>query len=293
MKYYKVIFKVVSADGTATVDDITMQTTRDLLCALTAETGFESFEECPTGVCGYVQQEAFNAEALGETVSTIPISGVNITYEVSEAEDKDWNQAWEDEGFEPIIINERCVIHDRLHPTPPSADGMIDITIDAKQAFGTGTHDTTQMIVAELVTMNLHGLSVLDCGCGTGILSIAAAKAGAKSVTAYDIDEWSVRNTLHNCDINNVDNVTALEGNANIIATLNKKYDAVLANINRNILLADMPKFKQAMAEQSVLILSGFYTEDSKLLMDKAETLGLKFKKSTESNNWYMLVFSN
>lgn len=291
MKYYKVIFNIVNDDKTELDDSQLAQNVKDVLCAYVADAGFESFEEYGNKVCGYVQTQNFDVESLETAINALPFGGVSVGYEVTEAEDKDWNSKWESAGFEPMLIKNRCVIHDTLHPVEAVSDSMLDVVIEAKQAFGTGTHETTQMIVGELLDSDLHGSSVLDCGCGTGILSIVASKLGAQSVCAYDIDEWSVRNTEHNCALNGVANVDVIEGTAEVISRFNKDFDIVLANINRNILLADMQDFYAAMAQNALLVLSGFYVEDAGLLKDKAASLGLDFVKAAESANWCMLAF--
>ena len=164
------------------------------------------------------------------------------------------------------------------------------IRIDPKQAFGSGTHETTQMIVAQLLGMDLKGKNVLDCGCGTGILSIVAGKCGARKVCGYDIDEWSVRNTIENAATNNVV-LEVKEGNRQVISDFNEKFDVVIANINRNILLADMPTFVEAMKPQATLILSGFYEEDVALLEEKAVSLGLKKNQCQANRSWTCLTF--
>ena len=286
MKYIQAIF-------TVTCDTATLQTAKDLLCALAGEAGFEAFEDHGTTVTGYAQKELFSDEILNGTLRPFPIDGVEISYSIADAEYKNWNSAWEEQGFAPITIDGRCVVHDTQHLPDSIPDGAFDVTIDTKQAFGTGNHETTAMIISRLLDTDLKDKSVLDCGCGTGILSIVAAKAGAESVTGYDIDEWSVENTMHNCAINGITNVRAMKGDASVINEFDRKFDIVMANINRNILLADMPAFKQAMAEDGTLILSGFYEADADMLTAKAETLGLKETKRAVKNNWCMLVFKN
>ncbi|MDO4161128.1 MAG: 50S ribosomal protein L11 methyltransferase [Prevotellaceae bacterium] len=293
MKYYKVIFKIESADSSGIKDDLTIQTAKDVLCGMAAETGFESFEDCEEGICGYVQQQLADMALLDQYIGFFPVEGIRISYEQSEAEDKDWNKTWEEEGFEPIYIEGKCIIHDSIHPVTTNGNDVIDITIEARQAFGTGTHETTHTIVTELLNTDIKDKIVLDCGCGTGILSIVASKLGAKSVTGYDIDEWSVENTIHNSQINGVNNIRAIHGDASILDNINDKFDIVLANINRNILLADMPRFKSVMKENAMLIISGFYTEDADMLKDKAKELSLTFSESKTNNNWCMLVFTN
>ena len=281
MKYFEVEFTIspYSADAA------------DLFASLAGEAGFETFEETETGLKGYVQQSLFDEDALRECIEDFPFEGTSIIYNVREAEDRDWNEQWEQEGFEPIVIADQLVIHDGRHL--PEVDSKVQIEIDAKLAFGTGTHETTRMVCSELIQY-AHDARVLDCGTGTGILSICALKLGATEAVGYDIDEWSVDNARHNAVINQVDDhFTALLGDASIL--LNKvegQFDLVLANINRNILLADMPLFRQKMAPSAHLILSGFYTADSPMLIEKAATLGLTLIKQEEDHDWSCLVFS-
>lgn len=290
MKYLKVIFAISNCDGTKIYDNVLMQASKDLLCQFAGTAGFESFEEDDDNITGYVQKQLFDKEVLENVLSTFPLENITITYKIEEAEDKNWNETWEEKGFKPIVVNNKCVIHDTMHNNTGNGN-LIDITIDAKQAFGTGGHETTYMIVSELLDNDINGLQVLDCGCGTGILSIVSAKLGAKNVTGYDIDEWSTENTKHNCIINGITNVSILHGNANVINTLETEFDIVLANINRNILLNDMPQFKHAMRDGAKLILSGFYEKDAEMLINKAEELKLKLDKKKTKNDWCMLVF--
>lgn len=281
MKYFEVEFTInpMSADAS------------DLLAALAGDAGFETFEEAENGLKGYVQQSLFDEDALRSCIADFPIEGISIIYNVREAEDRDWNEQWEQEGFEPIIIPP-LAIHDGRHL--PEVESEISIEIDAKLAFGTGTHETTRMICKELISTvpELEEVRILDCGTGTGILSIAALKLGASEAVGYDIDEWSADNARHNAVINRVDErFTSLLGDASVIDTIEGEFDLVLANINRNILLADMPRFVSKMHSGSKLILSGFYTADSPLLIQKAADLGLTFVSQNQDQDWACLVF--
>ena len=283
MKYFEVKFTLSPYSTDAS----------DVLSAMAGEAGFESFEETADGLLGYVQQSLFSEDTLQEVLSDFPFESITVTYDIREAEDRDWNEQWENEGFEPIILP-GLIIHDGRHlPDNLSIlNSKFLIEIDAKLAFGTGTHETTRMICAEL--MQLPSVArVLDCGTGTGILSICALKLGATEAVGYDIDEWSVDNARHNAVINRVDDrFTSLLGDATILNKVEGTFDLVLANINRNILLADMPAMRERMSPGATLILSGFYTADSPLLIEKAATLGLTLTKQKADHDWACLVFS-
>jgi len=272
--------------------------TRALMTSFAADAGCEAFEDTKTGVMAYVQQTQFDHQALDESINSFPISDTTITYKVREAEDKDWNEQWEQEGFEPIVVADRLVIHDGRHLPETNHTSQfsplsshLSIEIDAHLAFGTGTHETTRMICATLLSMNLKGRRVLDCGCGTGILGICALKLGADSCVGYDIDEWSADNTRHNAVINHVDDrLQSLCGDSSLLTAFTAEFDLVLANINRNILLADMPRFVSVMAPHSTLILSGFYETDCALLESKAQQLGLKLTATKTDGDWACMV---
>ena len=304
MKYYEVEFTLNPYSTDAC----------DVLAALAGDAGFETFMETETGLTGYVQQALFDEAALQEALADFPFEGVSIGYDVREAEDKDWNEQWEQEGFEPIVVNSEkgyaIVIHDGRHLPESLSEDTIAIEIDAKLAFGTGTHETTRMVVKQLGTVLFcltastgdwsnkkepsPTVRVLDCGTGTGILAIAALKLGAKEAIGYDIDEWSVDNARHNAVINQVDDrFTSLLGDAGILKEVEGKFDLVMANINRNILLADMPLMHEKMAPGARLILSGFYTADIPMLTEKAQSLGMTLIAQDEDNDWACLVFQN
>ena len=283
MKYYEVNFYIQAPSEL-------MQDARDILSALAGEAGFESFEDTTDGIIGYVQQSLYDEIILKDLLKGFPLPDCRISFTKAEAEDKDWNEKWEKEGFEPIVINDHIMIHDGRHF--PDCKLSISIEIDAHLAFGTGTHEKTRMMVGQMINTPLDGLRVLDCGTGTGILAIAALKLGASSAVGYDIDEWSADNARHNAVINQVDSCFAsLLGDASILKDVEGVFDVVMANINRNILLNDMPLFVEKMAPHSTLLLSGFYEQDIPLLEEKAATLGLKKKAQQHDGDWACLRF--
>ena len=280
MKYFEVDFTISPYSVDAS----------DVLAAMAGEVGFETFEETVTGLKGYVQQSLFDVSVLKTALEDFPFEDTTISYDIREAEDRDWNEQWEQEGFEPIVISDNLIIHDGRHLPDSTPD--ISIEIDAKLAFGTGTHETTRMICSTLLELQPKG-RVLDCGTGTGILSICALKLGAQEAVGYDIDEWSVDNARHNAVINQVDNrFTSLLGDASILNKVEGTFDLVMANINRNILLNDMPQFVSKMNADATLILSGFYTDDCQILIEKAQTLGLTLQQQKEDQQWACLILT-
>ena len=288
MKYLVAKFKI------ATSEDL-LQVCKDLLADSAAEAGFESFEETQEGLEAYVQKELFDKVALDASIADFPIEGTDISYTIEDAEDKDWNEEWEEQGFDPICVDDQVLIYDAKHPElhPTTSPDHIEIGIEAKLAFGTGNHETTRMIVSTLLNMNLYKMRVLDCGCGTGILGLVASKLGANEVVGYDIDEWSVENAKHNAQLNGVDNLEVYFGNASVINHISGVFDVVLANINRNILLEDMKSFRGVLNEGGYMILSGFYEEDIPVLLEKAKEFGLYESGRRTDNNWACLVLKN
>ena len=285
MKYIQVKF-------TAEPDS---QDVRDIIAALAAEVGFDSFTDEPDGLVGYCQEDLFNKETLTEIIQSLPIPDVKVSFEAAKAEDKNWNKEWEKAGFDPIIIDDRCAIicknmeEDATATYPQLEKIPMKIAIDAQQAFGTGTHETTQMIVSLLLNQDLKEKRVLDCGCGTGILGIVAAKCGAKEVVSYDIDEWSVRNAEHNAELNGVE-LDVLEGDRRVLSHVSGVFDVILANINRNIILEDIDEFVSVMTTESKIILSGFYEQDAEAILQKANELGLKENQRLSNHDWCCLL---
>ena len=287
MRYLSVKFTLSAED----IQPMLLEAVHGAIMYHAAEAGFESFEEEGGVLTGYVQQQLYDEAQLQSLLAeTFPMQGIEVSLTVIPVEQEDWNAAWESEGFDPIIIDDRCQIHDTRH-LPPLRDGVLDIVIDARMAFGSGTHETTRMMVEALLSTELSGKRVLDCGCGTGILSIVAAKRGAAKVFAYDIDEWSADNTRHNAVLNGVDNIEVAVGDVTVLSSREEKYDVVVANINRNILLADMPALRSVMVDSGRLIISGFYVTDITQLVDKAESLGLTLQSTSTIGDWSSLSF--
>ncbi|EGJ72358.1 Ribosomal protein L11 methyltransferase [Bacteroides coprosuis DSM 18011] len=277
MKYYE--FKFIFKPKNEIVSDILMSVLGDV--------GFESFVEEDDVLKAYIQQSLFNKEELQTSINQFPIEVDAIDYTYTEAEDKDWNEEWEKNFFKPIIIDDLCAIHSTFHTDIPKV--KYDIIINPQMAFGTGHHETTSLILNELLQMDLQNKAVLDMGCGTSILAILASKRGAKPITAIDIDSWCVDNSKANCQLNQITDIDIKLGDASILKD-EKPFNLVIANINRNILLQDMDKYVQVLQEKGKLLMSGFYTEDIAILQEKAESLGLHFVKTNHKNNWACLL---
>lgn len=278
MKYFEITFTAQPCNEIVT----------DVLSALIAEIGFESFVECEGGIQAYIQQSLFDEEALKNVLADFPLPDTNITYSIFEPEDKDWNEEWEKNFFQPIVIGDRCVIHSTFHNDVPQAE--YDIVINPQMAFGTGHHETTSLIIGELLDSDLQGKSLLDMGCGTSILAILARMRGASPCTAIDIDEWCVRNSLENIALNGVDNIAVSQGDASSLKSKGP-FDMVIANINRNILLADMKHYIARMNPGAELLMSGFYIDDIPVIREEAERNGLHFVHHREKNRWAAVKF--
>ena len=226
--------------------------------------------------------------AIKIAINEFPLPDTDITYTYTEAEDKDWNEEWEKNFFQPIIIGNRCVIHSTFHQDVPKAE--YDIVINPQMAFGTGHHETTSLIIEELLDSELKDKSLLDMGCGTSILAILARMRGARPCTAIDIDEWCVRNSIENIELNHVDDIAVSEGDASSLAGKGP-FDVIIANINRNILLNDMKQYVACMHTNSELYMSGFYVDDIAAIREEAEKNGLAFVHYKEKNRWAEVKF--
>lgn len=252
----------------------------DLVAAFLADAGFESFEPDSTGVTAYIGVLAGDGEALAcEALSDFPIpTQFTITSRLIVGED--WNSEWEKHYFKPILIGDRCVIHSSFHKDVPQAE--YDIVIDPKMAFGTGHHDTTSQMAQHILELDMEGRRVIDMGTGTGILGILAAMRGASSVTGIEIDRPAYENAIENAALNGV-SMQLVHGDAD---SLPKKEDAdiLFANINRNIILADIESYAASLKSEGIMLLSGFYSEDVPMIEEAAKKHGLHITASKTSD---------
>lgn len=262
---------------------------KDIWINRLSELGYESFVDLDNNdILAYIQTSQFDSDMLNNALNDFHYEG--ITYVKTElCEDKDWNEEWEKNYFQPIIINDDCIIHSSFQK--PDKAYKYDITINPRMAFGTGHHQTTYMILSYLLSADLQNKALLDMGCGTAVLAILAAKRGAKPLTAIDIDTWCTDNAKENCQLNGVSNIDIITSDAKALS--DKHFDIILANINRNILIMDMPKYVSCLNKSGKLVISGFYTEDLPLLEDKAAHLNMRLIAVTEKDHWAMAVFES
>ncbi|MCL1943306.1 MAG: 50S ribosomal protein L11 methyltransferase [Candidatus Azobacteroides sp.] len=263
----------------------------DILSALLAEIGFESFVQTGEGLTAYIASENFDPKLFDDALSSFKADypAYQIRYRTEDIAPTDWNEEWEKHYFNPIIIDDQCVIHSSFHKDIPKM--RYDILIDPKMAFGTGHHETTSLMISAMTDIDLTRKSVLDMGCGTAVLAILAAMKGADPVVAIDIDEWAYNNSLENIRLNRTENISVKHGGAEILGT-GDVYDYIFANINRNILLNDMHHYVRCMRKGSVLFMSGFYVTDIPAIQKEAGRLGLDYAGFSEKNNWVAVRFN-
>lgn len=295
MKYLEFEFQCTPVAQT----DCELSTVTDILSALLADAGFEAFEETDQGLKAYIQVQIFDEATLAGLLETFPLPDWHITASQREAEYANWNEQWEKEGFQPIIISDRLCVHDADHLVLPDSGEPLPATtyeliVSPRLAFGSGTHPTTRQLLEVLLETDVKGFHVIDAGCGTGILGMLCLLRGANRVSAYDIDEWSVNNTRENATLNSL-HLNVWLGDASVLPQITReqgKANLLIANINRNILLADMSSFCEALESNGQLLLSGFYEEDVPYLLDKAATLGLSESFRRVRDGWAVLMLS-
>ncbi len=256
----------------------------EILIAELGEKAFESFIETETGVSAYVQKELWD-ETILEDIQILENPEFKIDYTFEEIEQVNWNEEWE-KNFEAIEVDGKCHVRAPFHK---KTNAEYDIVIEPKMSFGTGHHETTHMMIQHILETNFTNKKTLDMGCGTAILAILAEMKGANPIDAIDIDNWCYLNSIENAERNNCNHISVYEGDAALL--VGKKYDIIIANINRNILLNDMQTYVDCLNENGILFLSGFYTEDIPIISESCTSKGLKYEKQFERNNWVALKF--
>lgn len=252
----------------------------DILLAELGEIHFDIFEDSDTGLIAYCQTNLFNFEHFKEIISRYEVLGP-ISFDINEIEKQNWNAVWES-NYDPIRISNQVFIRANFHESEPGY--AIEIVINPKMSFGTGHHETTFLMTQALFEIEIKGKSVLDAGTGTGILALVAKKLGANEVKGFDIDPWAIENSIENAGLNQCEDVIFVEGTISNESL--KKYDVLLANINRNILLSEMHEYAERIVHGGLLLLSGFYEEDVPMIVKSAAENGLTFVTQAEKNRW-------
>lgn len=276
MDYYKVEIKITPFEVWLA----------DVLASQLAETGFESFVEIEEGLEAFVPVSQFNEGELENVLSSFE-DDFRFLVHKELIKSRNWNEEWEKNYFEPLVINDECVIRAPFHKEFPKA--KYEIIIEPNMAFGTGNHETTSMMVETILELTCEGKSVLDMGCGTGILGILASMRGAEKVTAIDIDDWSFSGATTNAEVNNISNMEVKLGDASLLGSEN--FDLILANIHKNVLLRDMSLYEKVLLPDGVLVMSGFYQEDLEDINEKAISIGLNPAGYKTKNNWVAAGF--
>ena len=258
----------------------------EILIAELGYTGFESFVETEKGVTAYIQKGDWHSDILND-IQILKSDEFKITFSFQDIEQVNWNEEWE-KNFTPILVDDLCAVRAPFHE---KKDVLYDIVIEPKMSFGTGHHETTHMMIQHILNNDFKGKSVLDMGCGTGVLAILAERKGAKSIDAVDYDNWCYINSMENVKRNSCKEITVIEGDASVL--VRKKYDIILANINRNILLNDMETYVSCLNKGGLMFISGFYNDDVPLIKKAFEKQMLKFQEKLERNKWVSLKFLN
>ena len=258
----------------------------EILVAELGELPFESFIDSDSGIVAYIQKQ-FWTENILDDLHILSSAEFQVSYTIEEIDQVNWNEEWE-KNFEAIEVDGICHVRAPFHP---KTDAKFDIVIEPKMSFGTGHHETTHMMIQHLLETDVAGKKTLDMGCGTAILAILAEMKGAQPIDAIDIDNWCYLNSIENVERNNCTQISVYEGDADLLK--GKKYDLIIANINRNILLNDMQTYVDCLNKDGILLLSGFYTEDIPFIDASCTENGLTYVKNFERNNWVSLKYLN
>ncbi len=257
----------------------------EVLTAILYMLGFEGFWNERNQLKAYIDEEIFNQVELDKELKKLPFT---VSYFYDKLVEQNWNAAWE-QSYEPVIINNSLIIRAPFHQTREQF--TIELIIQPKMSFGTGHHPTTRLIALYLLTMNLKDKTVIDAGCGTGILSILAEKLGSSAVYAFDIDPICVENTKENSSLNNCNSISVYEGTIHTLTF--PAVDVIIANINRNVLLDEIPVYAEHLVKEGIMILSGFVQADVDLLVNKAFSQNLSLVDIKNDGEWYCLIFKN
>ena len=256
----------------------------EILVAELGQLEFESFVEEGSLLYGYILQQNYNPTSVGIILEQY--SDQIISHEVILVQRQNWNKKWE-ENYDPIIVDDRCAVIASFHRLPKNYD--YEVIVDPKMSFGTGHHETTYQMISNLLNIENKGITVLDAGCGTGILAILASKLGAKSVRAIDIDDWAIENAIENTRVNSCENIDVRLGT---VKDIKESFDLILANINKNVLIEESRQYVSLLKNGGKLLISGFYTSDCNELIQVFENLGLSELKQSIRNNWCCILFS-
>jgi ribosomal protein L11 methyltransferase len=257
---------------------------REILVAMLSDLAFESFDESEDCVMGYIPGESANLDEIEAIASLLPFS---VATENEMIPDKNWNEVWEKNYFKPLLIGNRCLVRAPFHTEFEPAE--FELVIEPKMAFGTGNHETTTLVAEQILNMDLTGKTVLDMGCGTGILGMLASLKGAKSIIAIDIDTWSFESTVENARLNYILNLEAKLGDASLLGT--ETFEIIFANIHKNVIVNDLPVYESVLQSGGKIYLSGFYIHDMPDVKAKTELLGLVETGFQEKNNWVVYSF--
>lgn len=255
----------------------------EILIAQLAEIGYDSFMESDEGLLAYIPINSFNESQLNELVDS---SQSQLKYDFKTIKDQNWNEVWES-NYDPVNIKDQVYIRAPFHES--NQDIKYEILVDPKMSFGTAHHETTSLMIEMMLVEEMSGRTVLDMGCGTGILAIFAEMNGATKIDAIDFDEWAYNNSLENIVKNNCENISVHLGDANVIKAV--EYEYILANINRNVLLKDISVYATHLVKNGILLLSGFYTEDVELIESVANENNLSLEHKLVKNNWVAARF--
>jgi ribosomal protein L11 methyltransferase len=257
---------------------------RDIIAAHLSEFGFESFEDHETGLKAFIPENLFNENEINDALKDIS-EMIPFSWEINFIKAENWNETWE-KNFDPVMVGGKCFIRAPFHA--PNPDAEFELVIEPKMSFGTAHHETTAMMIELILGKNWEGKKVLDMGCGTGVLAILCSKMSASEIMAIDNDEWAFLNAVENIGRNNTANIEVLEGDDALIE--NQKFDVIIANINRNILLAQIQNYSKALNPGGEILLSGFYEQDVPILLNESEKYHLNLKQKITKNSWVAMI---